>query len=86
MQMNETMGGNIGMLRDILRETSGEIISTHNLSNALVQNQRRFSEEFSIMRDAAASSIVDLQVTLQAPSFVLCRRPMFTVCFRGKRV
>jgi hypothetical protein len=41
-QMNETMGGNIGALRAVLKETSGEITSTHNLSNALVQNQRRF--------------------------------------------
>jgi hypothetical protein len=40
--MNETMGGNIGALRAVLKETSGEITSTHNLSNALVQNQRRF--------------------------------------------
>jgi hypothetical protein len=40
-QMNETMGGNIGALRAVLKETSAEITSTHNLSHALVQNQRR---------------------------------------------
>ncbi len=41
LQMNETMGGNIGALRAVLKETSAEIAAAHNLSHALVQNQRR---------------------------------------------